>query len=137
MPIRSYFWPHSDLNLRKIAIWMSKNCQKLDIFQQNWQKLSFFQQIANGNFLEKNYNFWQLFWKNVKILAIFWQSNGNFPEVQVRTNLRLLNITHDRTCKLCLQLTIIIIFIWSRSHRLSENLTISNVLLFCHYDIQN
>ena len=31
------------LNLRKNAIWMSKNCQKLDIFPKNWQKLSFFQ----------------------------------------------------------------------------------------------
>ena len=30
------------LILRKIANWMSKNCQKLDFFFFNWQKLSFF-----------------------------------------------------------------------------------------------
>ena len=26
-------------------------------------------------------NFWQFVWKNVKFLALFWHSNGNFPEV--------------------------------------------------------
>ena len=34
----------SDLTLPKIAIWLSKHCQKLDIFvQKNYQKLSFWQ----------------------------------------------------------------------------------------------
>ena len=33
---------------------------------------------------EKNDNFWQLK-KKVKFLAIFWHSNGNFPEGQVRS----------------------------------------------------
>ena len=54
-----------DLTLRKIAIWLSKNCQKLDIF------------------LKKMKIFVNSFEKNVKILAIFWHSNGNFPEGQV------------------------------------------------------
>ena len=45
-----------NLTLRKIAIWLSKNFQKLDIF--------FKKRIA-------------------KFLAIFWKSNGNFPEGQV------------------------------------------------------
>ena len=52
------------LTLRKIAIWLSKSCQKLEIL------------------LKKNENFCQFFEKNVKFLAIFWQSNGNFPEGQ-------------------------------------------------------
>jgi len=38
------------------------------------------QQIASGNFVEKNDNFFQFFWK---FLAIFWQSNGNFLEGQL------------------------------------------------------
>ena len=65
-----WFTQDPNLTLRKIAIWMSVNCQKLDIF---------FKKIAN----EKNENFWHFFFK-VKFLAIFWQSNGNFPEGQVK-----------------------------------------------------
>ena len=49
------------LTLRKIAIWLSKNCQKLDIF---------FKKID----------------KNCHFLAIFGQSNGNFPEGPVLTS---------------------------------------------------
>ena len=59
-----------DLTLRKIAIWMSKNWPKLDIFFKRIDK--------NFHFFQKNF-----FQKNVKFLAIFWQSNGNFPEGQV------------------------------------------------------
>ena len=40
----------------KIDIWLSRSCQKLDIF-------------SKGNFLAKNDNFWQL--KKIKFLAIF------------------------------------------------------------------
>ena len=63
-------WPSG-----QIAIWLSKNCQKLDIFfkkKKNCQKLSF----------KKKDNFWH--WKKK---SSFWQfflhSNGNFPEGQV------------------------------------------------------
>ena len=66
------------LTLWKIAIWMSKNCQKLDIFFKKIAKnFHFFKKIAIGNFFEKNKIF---FCKNVEFLAIFWQSNSNFPE---------------------------------------------------------
>ena len=66
-----------ELTLRKIAIWLSKNCQKLDIFSKKIAK--------NFHFFQKNCHFWQL--KNFffKILAIFWHSNGNFPEGQLKT----------------------------------------------------
>ena len=76
-----------DLTLLKIAIWLSKNCQKLDIF---WKKIA-----KNFHFFKKNCQwqfFWKIskflaifFWKNVKFLAIFWHSNGNFPEGQFLT----------------------------------------------------
>ena len=70
------------LTLRKIAYWMSKNCQKLTFFL-NWQKLSFFQQNCQWQFCWKIWQFLSIFFeKNVKILAIFWQSNGNFPDGQ-------------------------------------------------------
>ena len=55
---------------RKIANWMSKNCQKLSFFCQ-WQ------------FLGKNVNFWQFFKTKCQVLGNFWHSNGNFPENQV------------------------------------------------------
>ena len=45
--------------------------------------------IANGNFVEKMTIFVNFFEKNVKFLAIFWQSNGNFPEGQNLTSLLL------------------------------------------------
>ena len=76
-----------DLTLRKIAIWMSKNYKKFTFFQKNWQKLSFFfQQNCQWQFCwKKKTIFVNFFEKNVKFLAIFWQSNGNFPEGQVKT----------------------------------------------------
>ena len=49
-------------------------CQKIS------KNLTFFNKIANGNFVEKNDNFFQ---KNVKFVAIFWHSNDNFPEGQM------------------------------------------------------
>ena len=52
------------------------DCQKIDknlTFKKKIAKIfNFFQKIANGNFLKK-----------LKFLAIFWQSNGNFPEGQI------------------------------------------------------
>ena len=58
------------LTLQKIAIWLSKKCQKLDIFFQKIAKnfLFFFKKIANGNF----------FWKKWKFLAIFLEKMSSF-----------------------------------------------------------
>ena len=75
-----HHYPH--LTLRKIATWMSKNAKKLTFF---------FQKIVNGNFFEKKWKFLVIFFwkkrkylaKNIKFLAIFSQSNGNFPEGEV------------------------------------------------------
>ena len=53
---------------------MSKNCQKLDIF---------FKKIAKKYFEKKNQKFLAIFFVNVKVLAFFRQSNGNFSEGQV------------------------------------------------------
>ena len=44
-------------------------------------------------FLKKMKIFGNFFWKNVKFLAIFWQSNGNFPEGQYYTSTRLRRLT--------------------------------------------
>ena len=60
------------LTLRKIAIWLTKNCQ----WQFFGKKLKIF-----GNF----------FGKNVKFFAIFSQSNGNLPEGQVRNEVIFLS----------------------------------------------
>ena len=47
-----------DLSLRKIAIWLLKNCQKLDI-KKKCQKISFFsKKIAIGNFPEGEEDTW-------------------------------------------------------------------------------
>ena len=73
-----------ELTLQKIAIWLSKNWQKLDIFKnKNSQKFSFFfKKIAIGifgNFFNyKMSSFWQF-------LAIFGHSNVNFAAGQVWT----------------------------------------------------
>ena len=64
---------YANLTLRKIAIWLSKNCQRLDIFSNKLTKI----------LLTKMTNFVNFFEKNVKFLAVFWQSNGNFPECQL------------------------------------------------------
>ena len=55
-----------------------KNCQKLDFFFLNCQKLPLV-------IFKKNENFWQFFWKKWQVFGNFWQSNGNFPEDQVTT----------------------------------------------------
>ena len=72
---------------------MSKNCQKHDFcFFLNCQKLSFFQKklpmaifLKKWQFLviKKKDNFWLVLFLNVKFWAIFWHSDGNFPEGQV------------------------------------------------------
>ena len=76
------------LTLRKIAIWLSKNWQKLDIFSQKIDKnFHFFQKNCHWQFFWKKWQFLAIFFeKNVKFLPIFWQSNGNFPEGQPWTN---------------------------------------------------
>ena len=66
-----------NLTLRKIAIWLSKNCPKLDIFQKKIAKnFHFFKKIAIGNF----------FWKKMKIFGFFFlkkcQVLGNFLTVK-------------------------------------------------------
>ena len=62
---------HLSLILRKIAKWMSKNCQKLDIFSKKLAKIVIFQQNCQWQFCWKNDNFCQ-FLKKKK------SSFGNF-----------------------------------------------------------
>ena len=78
-----------ELTLRKTAIWMSKNCQKLEIFFKKIDKnCHFFNKIAIGNFIEINNNFihfWQFFWKKFHVFGNFltfkWQfSGGSSPQ---------------------------------------------------------
>ena len=66
------------LTLRKIAIWMSKNCQKLDICLKKLPKIVIiFKKIANNcHFFGK---------KKPSFFQIFWHSNSNFSEGQIRT----------------------------------------------------
>ena len=61
-------WPSG-----KLPFECQKNCQKLDIF---------FKKIDNKSFFK---NFCHCFKNNVKVLSIFWHSNGNFPEGQSPT----------------------------------------------------
>ena len=67
------FHQTAHLTLRKIAIWMSKNFPKLDIF---FKKYHFFKKITIGNFVEKMTIFVNFFWKNVKFLAFFWKMSS-------------------------------------------------------------
>ena len=66
------FWPSGKLpyDCQKIA-------KKLTYFPKNCQKISFFSKK-----IWKKFHFWQFFLKKCLVLAIFWQSNGNFPEGQ-------------------------------------------------------
>jgi len=49
-------------------------------------------------FLKKRMKFFgSFFWKNVKFLAIFWQSNGNFPEGQLETSVTNINTFYSCT----------------------------------------
>ena len=87
--------------MQTIDIWLSadppENCQlSLNKLPKTWnffkkidKNCQFFNKIAIGNFVEKNDNFCQFFWKNFKFLAIFWHSNGNFPEGQLLTKAEL------------------------------------------------
>ena len=73
----------------KVWIWpsgkLSFDCQKIakklpktwHFFQKYCQKFSFFSKKLHGQFFV---------WKKWKFLAIFWQSNGNFPEGQTWSN---------------------------------------------------
>ena len=77
-----------NMTLRKIAIWLSKNCPKLDIFSKELPKIVIFsQKLAVAIFVKKITIFGHSFEKNDKLLAIFWHSNVNFPEGQVQTDL--------------------------------------------------
>ena len=67
---KSQICPIWDLTLPKLAFDCQKIAKNLTYLKKNCQKLSFF-----GNFFEKY----------VKFLAIFWHSNGNFPEGQFWT----------------------------------------------------
>ena len=49
---------------------MSKNCQKIAILKKIAENCNFFRKIVNGNFFEKNENFWQFFWEK---MSSFWQ----------------------------------------------------------------
>ena len=60
-----------NLTLWKIAIWLSKNCQKLDIFSKKFARnFHFFQKNGNFFFLKEE-NFWQFFWKNENFWLFF------------------------------------------------------------------
>ena len=77
-----------------LAIWTSGklpfDCQKiaknLTFFQKKIAKnFHFFKKIAIGNFVDKNDNFCQFFWKKCQVFGNFLHLNGNFPEGQVFT----------------------------------------------------
>ena len=57
-----------NLTLRKIAIWLSINCPKLDIFSKNF------------HFFQKNWQ-WQFFWKNMKIFGNFFEKMSTFWQI--------------------------------------------------------
>jgi len=72
----------NELTLWKIAIWMSKDCQKLAIFLKKIDKncFVFFQNLPLS--IYENF-FLAIFFLNCKFLSIFWHSKCNFPESQV------------------------------------------------------
>ena len=84
-----------ELTLRKIAIWMSKNCQKFDIFfKKNWQKFSFFQKNCQWQFFgQKMTIFVNFFWKKCQIFGNFLTFNKQFSGGSAR-NLPI--IKHSR-----------------------------------------
>ena len=107
-------WPSgltlgSRLTLRKIAFWLSKICRKL--------KKKFFLIAKNCHFFKKKLPklcccflaifkkdiFWQFKKKRREFLAIFWHSNGNFPEGQliisfwVRNAYKMLDLIYPLT----------------------------------------
>ena len=61
--------PH--LTLRKIAIWLSKNCQKLDIFSKQLPKIVIFSKKLPIAFLKKERQFRAIFFYIQ--MAIFWR----------------------------------------------------------------
>ena len=83
-------WPNSDISRTQpdppenCHLTVKKLPKSWHIFQKNCPKFSFFfKKIAIGNFFEKMKIFGYFLKKNVKFLAIFWQSNGNFPKGQL------------------------------------------------------
>ena len=77
----------TELTIWKIDISMSKNCQKRHFKKKLPKIFIFFKKITI---------FFNFFEKNVKFLAIFWQSNGNFPEGQNSHTLKLICINVAR-----------------------------------------
>ena len=72
-----------NLTLRKIAIWLSKNCQKPDIFSKKIaQNFHFFQK--NCHWLFFKWKMLAIFLKKCQVFGNFLNSYGNFPEGQVR-----------------------------------------------------
>ena len=63
------------LNVKKLS-------KTWHFFQNNCQKLSFFSKKLPFAIFLKKMKIFGNFKKNFKFLAIFWQSNGNFPEGQ-------------------------------------------------------
>ena len=89
---------------RQVSSWPSGklpfDCQKiaknLTFFQKKNAKNYFFsKKLPMAIFLKKVKNFGHFFWKNVKFLAIFWQSNGNFPEGQVSSYFTMPYVYED------------------------------------------
>ena len=70
-----------NLTLRNITIWMSKYCQKLEVFFKKLKKIViFFQQNCQWQFCYKKWQFFQFFWKKCQVFGNFltfkWQYSG-------------------------------------------------------------
>ena len=85
---------YQSIDRRSVHIWpfgkLTFECQKIakNLAFKKKKIVIFFNKIANGNFVEKMTIF-VFFFLNVKFLAIFWHSNGNFPEGQIHTTMTL------------------------------------------------
>ena len=71
----------SKKNCQKIEIFSKKIAKNFKFFPKKLQKIFiFFKKIANGNFFEKNENFWQFFWKKFQVfgnfLTVKWKFSG-------------------------------------------------------------
>ena len=74
---------YDKLTLRKIAIWLSKIYQKLNIFFKKIAKsFIFLKKFTKFSFFFQMKSFGNFFGKNVKLLAIFWHQMANFRRVK-------------------------------------------------------